>query len=301
MRKNKIISVGSFNSVNVEIISKSIATLFKNKIKFLLVGNQNKIRKYFKNYNLENKINIIDNISLCKPKKINVYDSNKLKGKYNNKILNDISISYDLAVKSKSDLVTMPINKYEIKKRNNFNGITEFLGKLNKTKTYMIMKGDLFSVIPLTTHIPLKDVSKNFIKQLKDIETLFKYLIQYNTKFKNIIFLGINPHAGEDDTLGNEEKLLKSKIKNLKTKFKNFKFKGPISADSAFKKIVKNCLYISAYHDQALIPFKILNKNQINFTIGLKVRRFSPAHGTAKDIKNKNKAQIKSFLECMKI
>ena len=301
MKRNKIISVGSFNSVNFEILSKSISTLFKKKIKFLIVGNGYKIKKNFDKYNLVNEINIVDDFSNYTTNKINVFDSTKYKKKYNNYILNDISISYDLAAKSNSDLITMPINKSEIKKETYFNGVTEFLGKLNKSKTYMMMKGDLFSIIPLTTHIPLNKVSRNYIKELDELNTLFMYLKKSNSNFKKIVFLGINPHSGEDGTLGNEEKKLISKINKLKNKFPNFQFEGPISADSAFKYLKKKSLYISAFHDQALIPFKLLNKTQVNFTIGLKIRRFSPAHGTAKNIKNKNRANIESFLECMKI
>ena len=301
MKRNKIICVGSLNSINFEILSKSIPILFKKKIIFFVVGNRIKIKKNFGFYKLDNLIRNINKISDYEPKKINVIDSNLNKKKYSNELLNDISVAYDLAIRTNSDLITMPINKYEIKKKNNFNGVTEFLGKLSKTKTYMLMRGELFSIIPLTTHIPLKKVSKNFVNELINIDNLFKFLDKNNFLFKNIIFLGINPHAGENGSIGHEEKLIKSKIKKLRDKFKNFKFKGPVSADSAFKNIEKNSLYVSAFHDQALIPFKILNKRQINFTIGLKIRRFSPAHGTAKDIKNKNTAQIESFLECMKI
>ena len=66
-----------------------------------------------------------------------------------------------------------------------------------------------------------------------------------------------------------------------------------------FKKIKKNTLFISTYHDQALIPFKILNKKSVNITLGLNYRRLSPAHGTAKDIKNKNIADNTSYLKCL--
>ena len=301
MKRNKIVSVGSFDSINFEILSKSITTLFKKNIKFLIVGDLNKIKKKFSLYNLEKIINVVDKIGIFKPNMINVYDSKKHIRKNSIEILDDISVAYEIAVKSNSDLITMPINKSEIKKKINFNGVTEYLGKLNKTKTYMIMKGNLFSIIPLTTHIPLKKVSKNFINKLNDLEILMGYLNNNNIQYRNIIFLGINPHAGEGGTIGNEEKLISSTIKRLRRKFKDYNFSGPVSADSAFKKIETKCLYISAYHDQGLIPFKILNKTQVNFTIGLKIRRFSPAHGTAKDIKNKNKAQTESFIECMKI
>ena len=301
MKKNKIISIGSLDSINFEILSKSILTLFKKKIIFFVVGDRLEIKKNFSLYNLDKLINNINNISEYETKKINIIDSNNYKKKYSNELLNDISIAYNLAIETNSDLITMPINKYEIKKKNNFNGITEFLAKISKTKTYMLMKGDFFSIIPLTTHIPINKVSNNFINELIDVDRLFNFLIKNNFLYKNIIFLGINPHAGENGTIGHEDELLRSKIKKLKGKFKNFNFKGPVSADSAFKNVKNDSLFISAFHDQALIPFKLLNKKQINFTIGLKVRRFSPAHGTARDIKNKNKAQIESFLECMKI
>jgi 4-hydroxythreonine-4-phosphate dehydrogenase len=75
-----------------------------------------------------------------------------------------------------------------------------------------------------------------------------------------------------------------------------------IPADSISNYLDKKTLFISCYHDQGLIPFKILNDNKgINMTLGLKYRRLSPAHGTARDIKFKNKANINSYIECMKI
>ena len=80
-------------------------------------------------------------------------------------------------------------------------------------------------------------------------------------------------------------------------KFK--KIKGPYPADSAFNKINKGTLFISTYHDQALIPFKILNKKSVNMTLGLNYRRLSPAHGTAINIKKKYVANNKSYLSCL--
>ena len=83
----------------------------------------------------------------------------------------------------------------------------------------------------------------------------------------------------------------------------NFKkITGPYPADSAFNNLGSdNYLFISMYHDQALIPFKLLNKKGINLTIGLGYRRLSPAHGTARDIKFKDNANISSYLACMEL
>ena len=82
--------------------------------------------------------------------------------------------------------------------------------------------------------------------------------------------------------------------------FKNFKkILGPYPADSAFTNYKNNSLFISTYHDQALIPFKLVNKKGYNLTLGLNYRRLSPAHGTAKNLKFKNKSNNSSYIACM--
>ena len=110
-----------------------------------------------------------------------------------------------------------------------------------------------------------------------------------------IKFLCYNPHCSENKTIGNEDEIIKRSLGLFKS------ITGPFSADSSFSNLKKNTLFISTYHDQVLIPFKALNTKMINITLGLKYRRLSPAHGTAKDIKFKNKANIDSYIECMKI
>ena len=90
------------------------------------------------------------------------------------------------------------------------------------------------------------------------------------------------------------------KILSVISKFKDID--SLIPADSLHKYLNEKTLFISCYHDQGLIPFKILNDSKgINLTLGLNYRRLSPAHGTAKDIKFKNKANINSYVKCMKI
>lgn len=199
----------------------------------------------------------------------------------------------------KIDLVTLPINKSIFKSKINFNGMTEHLATLNNKKTKMLMYGERFSVIPITTHINLKEVH-NFIKKKYLKKNLNEVLNEikrdiYNLNFKSIKFLCYNPHCSENETIGLEDKIIKESLSSFK------KIKGPYSADSAFNNLKEKTLFISMYHDQALIPFKILNKKGINMTIGLNYRRLSPAHGTAKDIKYKNKADTTSYLTCMEL
>jgi 4-hydroxythreonine-4-phosphate dehydrogenase len=177
--------------------------------------------------------------------------------------------------------------------------MTEYLSEINKRDTIMLLRGDKFSVVPLTTHINLKDI-KNIIdnKKLKKVISLLLKEVKkehYKLNLKIYKFLCYNPHCSENRTLGEEDNIIKKSLNSFK------EINGPISADSAFSKISKKTLFISTYHDQVLIPFKALNSKMINMTLGLKYRRLSPAHGTAKDIKFKNISNVSSYIECMKI
>jgi len=194
--------------------------------------------------------------------------------------------------------VTLPINKSLFKKKIEFTGMTEYLAKINKKNTIMIMLGENFSVIPLTAHINLKDVNKFLNKKYlyTNLNEIFNQLKRriYNLKFKSIRFLCYNPHCSENATIGSEDKIISNIISDFN------KISGPYPADSAFTNLERdNSLFISMYHDQVLIPFKILNKKGMNLTMGLQYRRLSPAHGTASDIKFKNIANNSSYLECM--
>ena len=299
--KKKIVFIGDIDSINLEIINKS-HKLFKSKIKYILIGNIKEINKYLEKIQSKLGINeIIDplNFEYYNPNSLNIYNiENISKKKYVN-LINQIQICNYLSNKSKIDLVTLPINKVVFKKEIEFIGMTEYLAKINNKNTFMLMYGERFSIIPITTHINLNDVKKflnkkNLERYLNEIITLTSNKI-YKLNFEAIRFLCYNPHCGESNTIGLEDEIIANSI----SKFK--KITGPYSADSAFKNLNKNLLFISMYHDQALIPFKILNQKGVNITIGLNYRRLSPAHGTAKDIKFKNIADISSYVACMEL
>lgn len=298
--KKKLVFVGDINSINIEIINKSHGKL-KNKVEYILLCNIKDIRKYLRKLGSSLTINEVYN-----PFKFKNYNKNFLNcfniedisnKKYEN-LINQINVSNHIAKNSKIDLVTLPINKSLFKKKIEFTGMTEYLSKINQEKTIMIMLGEKFSVIPLTTHINLEDVRKFMNKKFINIK-LIEVLKQikrkiYNLNFKSIKFLCYNPHCSESLTIGKEDKIISDLIADFK------KISGPYPADSAFINIENNnLLFISMYHDQALIPFKILNQKGINLTLGLKYRRLSPAHGTASDIKFKNRANVSSYLTCM--
>ena len=300
--KKKFVFIGDIDSINLEIVQKS-HKLLKNKVQYILLGNIKDIYEYSKKIQSNLRINEIINpldFENYNPNSINLFNiENISKKKYIN-LINQINICNYLSNTSKFDLVTLPINKALFKKEIEFTGMTEYLAKINKRNTLMLMYGEKFSVIPITTHINLNEVKKFLNKKyldklLNQIDNQIKKKI-YNLNFRSIKFLCYNPHCGENNTIGPEDKIIAESI----SKFK--KISGPYSADSAFKNLnYKNLLFISMYHDQALIPFKILNKKGINLTMGLNYRRLSPAHGTANDIKFKNIADISSYLACMKL
>ena len=297
--KKKLVFLGDPNSINIELITKSFNFL-KNRVHYILICNKKDLFKsqFFKNSKI--KINeILDPLSFDNYDKnfLNIFNVENISNRKDLILLNQIKICNELANFTNLDLVTMPVSKALFKKKNKFIGMTEYLGQLNKRTTVMLMSGDKFSIIPITTHINLKNIYKiieiNYMSSiLKKILTFLKDS-NFNKSFKEIKFLCYNPHCGEEGSLGKEDIL----IKKLINKFK--KIKGPYPADSAFNKIDKGTLFISTYHDQALIPFKILNKKSVNMTLGLNYRRLSPTHGTATNIKKKYIANNESYLTCL--
>jgi len=299
--KKKYIFLGDCDSINIEIICKSYP-LLKNKIKYMIIGNIEDLQKYLKKIKTNIKIKeIIDPYDFNKVdvNYLNIYNVNNISIEKFKNLLNQIKIANIISNKTGLDLITMPIDKSLFKKKIKFIGMTEYLAEINKQKTIMLLYGDNFSVVPLTTHINLKNV--HFYITIKKLKFTLSFLLKlnkekkYGLKFNLIKFLCYNPHCGENKTVGNEDEIIKRSLSLFR------KIKGLFSADSSFSKLKKNTLFISTYHDQVLIPFKALNAKMINITLGLNYRRLSPAHGTAKDIKFKNKANINSYIECMKI
>lgn len=298
--KRKFVFIGDTDSINLELVYNSF-TYIKDKVEYILIGNIKDAIRYLNKIKSKININEIYNpieFQNYNPNNLNFYNIDNVSKKKFKNLINQIKISNFLSKTSGYDLVTLPINKSLFKKEMEFIGMTEYLGFINKKNTFMLMHGDKFSAIPLTTHVNLNDV-KNFLNRSFINKSLNEIIKQINRKIyrlniKSIKFLCYNPHCGESETIGNEDKIISDCISNFK------KILGPYSADSAFRQLDNcNSLFISMYHDQALIPFKIINKKSINFTMGLDYRRLSPTHGTANNIKYKNIANISSYLACM--
>ena len=161
--KNKYVLLGDEDSINTEIILKSFQYL-KNKVRYLIICNKKVLLKKSKI-----RINeIFDPISFKEYKKneLNILNVDDVSNQKYLNILNQIKIANNLANLTKYDLITLPINKALFKRNLEFTGMTEYLGKINKKSTIMMMHGDKFSVVPFTTHINIKFIHK-FIKSQK--------------------------------------------------------------------------------------------------------------------------------------
>ncbi|MCB1307382.1 MAG: 4-hydroxythreonine-4-phosphate dehydrogenase PdxA [Leptospiraceae bacterium] len=203
-------------------------------------------------------------------------------------------------------LVTAPLAKDWIARsgvRTDFHGHTDYLAeRCGADSVLMLMHGNHFSVIPLTVHIALRDVSNRLrttldqpgvMDCLRRIARLPSYAPPHRWALA-----ALNPHAGESGLMGSEENdFLEEFVERLQKQ--NFLVDGPIPADALFIEAnrKKYRLMICCYHDQALIPFKALEGNAgINCTIGLPFARTSPDHGTAFDIAGQDRADPTSMI-----
>ena len=204
-------------------------------------------------------------------------------------------------------MVTGPISKSILNKGGyKISGHTEFLAKLCKSKSIMMLMNDRLKVTLQTIHIPLRKITKEITKN-KIIETVCIINEDLKTKFgytkPKILICGINPHAGEDGLLGNEENdIIIPAVKSLKKK--GVAIDGPVPADTAFiKKFVSKYDVIhTMYHDQGLPVIKFDDFSRTtNVTLGLPIIRVSVDHGTATELVGTGKADISSFAQALKI
>jgi 4-hydroxythreonine-4-phosphate dehydrogenase len=194
-------------------------------------------------------------------------------------------------------LVTAPINKHTIHSDEfPFKGHTEFFAHTFNTQEYMMMMvSDSLRVGLVTEHIPVSEVTAHITTErvTAKLNTLEQTLRQdFGLTKPKIAVLGLNPHAGDNGLIGAEdEKILKPVIQDWKNKGKLVA--GPFPADGFFAagSHTKFDGILAMYHDQGLIPFKLLAfESGVNFTAGLPVIRTSPDHGTAYAIAGKNQA-----------
>lgn len=202
-------------------------------------------------------------------------------------------------------LVTAPINKNNIQAEDfKFPGHTDYLAQELKGESLMFMVADSLRVGLLTDHIAVKDVAEAITPKLvrdKVLTMVNSLKMDFGIRRPKIALLGINPHSGDNGTIGEEDdKILKPTVKELFDQ--GTLVYGPYSADSFFGSGSHENFdaILAAYHDQGLIPFKTLSFGKgVNYTAGLDKVRTSPDHGTAYEIAGKGEADESSFKEAV--
>ena len=318
-----VLSVGDESGIGPEIILKALCSNeIPNNIDFILVGSKKNLQntyRHLKNLGVKN---------LANPKNLEIVDVENSSPESSNKSSFGNSSFYYLKkaielVKQypNSALVTGPICKKSWSLAGHcFTGQTEVLAESCGIKNVGMLftakspiTGWRFNTLLATTHIALCEVPKQLTTELihAKLDLLKNFCSTnyiHNPTFK---VAGLNPHAGEDGVLGNEEKdWLKDALIDWNKKHKDVKCLGPLSPDSCWnssskawrdKNAEKHDGILAMYHDQGLIPMKVIALNySVNTTIGLPFIRTSPDHGTGFDIAGKGIAQSQSMVEAIK-
>jgi len=310
--KNLIaIIAGEPNSINSEIIAKAWKKSGKLKNIFI-IGNYSLLKIQILKLGIKIPLIKINKLKdLKKEKKLFILDVPlKFKSIFNvsssevkTYVFKCFNIAHNLAINKKIlGFINAPIDKKIF--NNKYLGVTEYLSKKNKSKNkeIMLIHNKKLSVVPLTTHVEIKNVTNKITVNLikTKIITLNKFYFKLFKKKPKIAVLGLNPHNSENKIQSVENKIIKPAINNLR-KLK-INVIGPLPADTAFNKqnIIAYDVIVGMYHDQVLGPFKALYEyDAINLTLGLKYLRISPDHGTAQNIVGLNKANPQSLINAI--
>jgi 4-hydroxythreonine-4-phosphate dehydrogenase len=219
----------------------------------------------------------------------------------------------DVHAGTASAIVTNPVAK-NVLYRSGFAepGHTEFLAKLAEETTgvaarpVMMLWSPELAVVPVTIHLPLKDVVASLSSELV-VETGRIVARDLRDRFgiarPRLAVAGLNPHAGEDGTLGDEDlTVVRPAVERLEAE--GIDARGPLPADSLFHRSARATydVALAMYHDQALIPIKTLAfDHAVNVTLGLPFVRTSPDHGTAFDIAGTGRADPTSLIAALQL
>ena len=311
------ISIGDLNGIGIEVIIKTLSDIrvFQNCTP-IIYGSTKSFSFYRKMiHSPDFNFNTIRTVEGAIPRKVNVLNCwGEEEVKIEPGTPTDISArhafrSFETAVSdiqsSKIDvLVTGPVNKYAVQQTGvSFKGHTEYLAEKFSAKDFlMLLVSDSLRVGVVTGHVPLQQVAS-----LLSIDIIMQKARSMHLSLKKdfgfdrpkIAILGLNPHAGDNGLIGNEEKeIIAPAIKKLTDE--NILAYGPYSADGLFGSpaFTRFDGILAMYHDQGLVPFKsIAFTSGVNFTAGLPIIRTSPDHGPAFDIAGKNLASESSFRE----
>ncbi|OYP42809.1 4-hydroxythreonine-4-phosphate dehydrogenase PdxA [Prevotella sp. P4-119] len=312
------ITHGDTNGIGYEVILKTFATPTILELCTPIVYGSPKLAAYHrKALNLETSFNIIERAEDACDGKLNILacfdDEVKVElGQPSEEAGKAALMALDRAMTDYRSglydvLVTAPINKATIQGEGfHFPGHTEYIetcvGEGNKA--LMILMNEDLRVALVTTHLPIRNVAEAITQEaIVEKASIFNLSLKRDFRISSprIAVLSLNPHAGDNGLLGNEEKdIIIPAIEELEKK--GIQAFGPFPADGFFGTAAYSHFdgVLAMYHDQGLAPFKtIALDNGVNFTAGLPIVRTSPDHGTAYDIAGQGKADENSFRQAI--
>lgn len=312
------ITHGDINGIGYEVILKTLSDVRINEVCTPIVYGSSKVASYHKKLiNIGDfSFNIIktpEQAVLKRANLINIVDSElKVDIGESTQIASEMALlslemaTADLKAGKIDAIVTAPINKSNMQSdKFHFPGHSEYLAKVFGVEEFlMFMISSVTRIGVVTGHVPINEVSQKVTKSLilKKILMMHRSLVEdFNIRRPKIAVLGLNPHAGDDGVLGKEDgDVIFPAIREAFDK--NILAFGPYPADGFFAsgQFQKFDAVLAMYHDQGLIPFKILaHSDGVNFTAGLPFVRTSPAHGTAYEIAGKDLAYPDSFRQAL--
>jgi 4-hydroxythreonine-4-phosphate dehydrogenase len=287
----------------------------------LVVGNLSLLSYTQKNLGLSLKLETVNDRlaqTTFQPGRIAIWDFPQLdpagiKPGLPNKLTGEASIRYiktavELIHQGQLDAITtLPISKFAIAQAGyNYPGHTELLAELTQAIDYaMMLTGDKLRVVLVTTHCALNQVAKKINKAeiLRVICLAYRCLPHWGVPTPRIAVAALNPHAGEEGLLGNEEQEhIRPAVEEAESLGINVR--GPLPADSLFYRVIQGefDVVIAMYHDQGLIPLKMIAfKQVVNVTLGLPLIRTSVGHGCAWDIAGKGIAAPDSLIAAVEL
>ena len=313
------ITHGDINGIGYEVILKTLAdnNVYDSFVP-VIYGSAKVAAFHRKLCDIQNiNLNVINSVEDAHAKKINIINctDDELKVEPGRSTEEAGKAAFAALERATSDLkrgalqaiVTAPINKNNIQSKDfHFPGHTEYLEEKFGigTPALMLLINDVMRVAVVTGHIPVKDIPSKLTSEL-----ILEKLTVLNSALKSdftvikprIAVLGLNPHAGDEGVIGNEEQTVIIPAMKEAEK-KGICCFGPYAADGFFGSghFSKFDGILAMYHDQGLAPFKTISmESGVNYTAGLSAIRTSPAHGTAYEIAGQNKASEESFRQAL--
>ncbi len=301
------ITQGDINGIGYEVILKVLSDTRILDAFIPIVYGQSKVFSYYKkNFGMEEmSYTVIRDASQAQPKRINIINHTdeelKVEPGFSTTIAGKASFAAlklatnDLRNGLIDALVTAPVNKANMQSEQfKFKGQTDYIKSFFPDNEYItLLVNHQMRIGFVTNHIPLKDVPSAINKDLitKKLMLINKALINdCRIEAPKIAVLGLNPHAGDGNIMGTEERdIIQPAIEVAKEQ--GVMAFGPFPADGFFGSDAwrKYDGILSMYHDQGLIPFRVLAVDGgVSYTAGLPVVRTSTTHGTGYDIANKN-------------